>query len=133
MFKYDPPASADDLAGRPTRAAFLNASPAFISENDIDQHLRRHCRYGIEYNVPKVSRTRRNESLVPLIEAGHSGRRQERDRRPTESPEASRDHWQCCPPRTEKQITQHGIAQHMACLSEVMVPEGKRAGIDRAE
>ena len=32
MFKYDPPASADDLAGRPTRAAFLNAWHQMINQ-----------------------------------------------------------------------------------------------------
>jgi hypothetical protein len=42
MFKYDPPASADDLAGRPTRAAFLDAWHQRINQSFTTEINGRH-------------------------------------------------------------------------------------------
>jgi len=85
------------------------------------QKLRRQCRRTVQYNIFDCSGSRRDESLMPLVQTRDQHRHKKSNHGPTQSPGRSPRQTQRRTPGAKKKKTQGKVTHEMPAFPDVMM------------
>jgi hypothetical protein len=88
---------------------------------------------GVDNHILPASGAGRDEALVPLVEAGYENCAQDRDVGPAQRPVHMARCGQGGAPRAEEQEAQDGVADDVACLANIEMPNMKAGQVQAEE